>query len=107
LGYPTGDVTTLSDKVGQKSSFEHGTVYYSPATGAQALYGPIADRYTGLGAETSYLGYPTGPIQVAPGASGSQMATFQNGYIYYTPGAGAADHAGALAGWSAILGSPY
>jgi uncharacterized protein with LGFP repeats len=107
LGYPTSDVTALGDKVGSSSTFQGGRIYHSPATGAKVLYGPIADKYVGLGETTSYLGYPTSTITMAPGAFGAEVATFENGYIYYTPSAGAVDFKGTLPSWSTILGSPY
>jgi hypothetical protein len=60
LGYPVGDEETAPDGAGRFSRFEKGRVYWSPSTGAHAVFGQVAEKWRSLGREQSYLGYPTG-----------------------------------------------
>lgn len=59
LGYPTTDETATLDELGRYNHFEKGSIYYSPQTGAHDIRGPVLDRWSSLGREKSYLGYPT------------------------------------------------
>ncbi|MGY1746335.1 LGFP repeat-containing protein, partial [Blastococcus sp. SYSU D00695] len=86
LGYPTSDVTALAGG-GFFAHFQHGSVYYSPATGARVLTGAVRDRWAALGWENSALGYPTS--DVTPLAGGGFFAHFQRGSVYYSPATGA------------------
>ncbi|HEV2780332.1 MAG TPA: PQQ-dependent sugar dehydrogenase [Actinophytocola sp.] len=54
------------------------SIYWHPSTGAFAVYGPIRQRWAGLGWERSYLGYPTSDVLTVP--DGRRM-NFQYGYI--------------------------
>lgn len=58
LRYPTTDEIVLSDNTSRRQEFQGGSIYFSFATGAHAIYGLIRDRWISLGAETSYLGFP-------------------------------------------------
>ncbi|MGY1747625.1 LGFP repeat-containing protein, partial [Blastococcus sp. SYSU D00695] len=61
LGLATSDVTALAGG-GAFAHFQHGSVYYSPATGARVLTGAVRDRWAALGWENSALGYPTSDV---------------------------------------------
>ncbi|WP_456567712.1 LGFP repeat-containing protein, partial [Blastococcus sp. SYSU D00695] len=61
LGLATSDVTALAGG-GSFAHFQHGSVYYSPATGARVLTGAVRDRWAALGWENSALGYPTSDV---------------------------------------------
>ncbi|MFD6073884.1 RICIN domain-containing protein, partial [Amycolatopsis lurida] len=79
LGLPTSEVLPTSDGVGRYVNFSNGiAIYWHPATGAHAIYGNIRARWNALGAETSYLGYPTTDELPLPKG---RRNVFQNGRI--------------------------
>ena len=59
LGEPTRVESPTADGTGRTTEFEHGTVYWTPRTGAWPVTGAIADAWRAQGAERSSLGYPT------------------------------------------------
>jgi uncharacterized protein with LGFP repeats len=88
LGYPMSGTAATADGSGQSAQFEHGSIYWSAATGARIMTGPIADRWVAERAQQGGLGYPT--TSVTTGADGvGQVAQFQRGSIAWTPDAGA------------------
>jgi hypothetical protein len=89
LGYPTTDELGTPDGVGRYNHFEHGSIYWTPATGAAAIYGAIRDKWASLDWERSYLGYPTSDETEFP--EGGRVNTFQNGGIYWWSDTGAID----------------
>src|SRR5205807_10494307 len=58
LGYPITDETGTPDGVGRYNHFQSGSIYWTPSTGAHEVHGAIRDRWSALGWENSYLGYP-------------------------------------------------
>jgi len=86
LGYPTTDELGAPDGVGRYNHFQHGSIYWSPATGAAAVSGPIRDHWAELGWETSWLGYPLSDEGVYP--EGGRVSAFQKGAIYWWPDTG-------------------
>ncbi|WP_248492343.1 LGFP repeat-containing protein [Tsukamurella sp. PLM1] len=67
---------------GRYQQFQHGTVYWSPQTGARAVRGAIGDKYAALNYERSALGLPAGDeTKLRAGA----FQRFQGGQIYWTP----------------------
>lgn len=56
LGPPVGDVYDVPG--GAERDYQGGAIYFSPATGARALYGPIQQRYQALGGPAGPLGFP-------------------------------------------------
>jgi hypothetical protein len=90
LGYPTTDELPTPDGVGRFNHFSNaGSIYWTPQTGANAVYGAIRQRWEALGWETSYLGYPT--TDEMDFAGGGRANEFQNGGIYWWPDTGAID----------------
>lgn len=90
LGYPVTDETITPDGIGRFNHFENGgSIYWTPDTGANAVWGDIRKRWEGLGWERSYLGYPTSDEVDFP--EGGRANTFQNGGIYWWPDTGAID----------------
>ncbi|TCO55924.1 N-acetylmuramoyl-L-alanine amidase [Actinocrispum wychmicini] len=83
---------------GRWASFAGGakSVYWSPTTGAQIVWGNIRVKWTELGAETGILGYPT--TDELPAANGGRYNDFQGlgGAIYWTPATGAHQIMGAI-----------
>jgi hypothetical protein len=87
LGYPTTNETSTPDGVGRYNHFDKaGSVYWTPGTGAQEVYGAIRQRWSALGWERSYLGYPTSGEFDVPGG---RRNNFQRGYIQWTRSSGA------------------
>ncbi len=86
LGYPTSDETVAADGAGRFSSFQRGSVYWTRTIGAHEVRGAIRDAYVSLGAETSYLGYPTGYERVV--SPGVVATDFQHGAITWNTGTG-------------------
>ena len=103
LGYPTSDERTASDRVGKFNLFQNGAIYYSPQTGAYALYGGIGDKWKQLGAERSLLGYPQTDEKATPDGIG-RFQHFQHGSIYWHSQTGAHEVHGAIKDHWASLG---
>jgi hypothetical protein len=87
LGYPVTDELRTPGGRGRYNDFSKtrsgatGSIYWSGATGARWLNGPVWSRYRSLGADSSRLGLPTSDLQTTP--TGAQ-ATFQGGRIVWT-----------------------
>ncbi|GLZ51237.1 N-acetylmuramoyl-L-alanine amidase [Actinomycetospora sp. NBRC 106378] len=60
LGDPDRVEQATADGRGRFTDFAHGSVYWSPDTGAHELSGPILDAWRARGADRSELGLPTG-----------------------------------------------
>ncbi|WP_425436526.1 LGFP repeat-containing protein [Mycobacterium numidiamassiliense] len=115
LGPRKGDVYPAGD--GFELDFDGGKMFFTPATGARFIFGPILDKYEMLGGPAgSDLGFPT--INEVPGLAGpdSRVATFSASdkpVIFWTPDHGAYVVRGALnAAWDrlgssgGVLGAP-
>ncbi len=78
LGIPlTGELGT-PDGVGRYNVFEHGSIYWTPATGAHEVHDRIRDAWKDAGWEAGALGYPTSDeYDVAAG----KRSDFQHGSI--------------------------
>ena len=86
LGYPTGPEITLANGRTYQQ-FEKGRIYWKEGTGAWTIHGVTGSRYLEIGADKSYLGYPTsGEIKLSTGGLYQQ---FEKGRIYYKEGTGA------------------
>lgn len=90
LGYPLTDETGTPDGVGRYNHFQHGSIYWTPGTGAFEVHGAIRDKWAQLGWERSYLGYPLTDETTAPDGIG-RYNNFQGGVIYWTPAGGAVE----------------
>jgi uncharacterized protein with LGFP repeats len=89
LGYPTTDETTTPDRVGRYNHFSGtgvASVYWTPGTGAHAIYGAIRARWAALGYENGPLGYPTTDEFAVPGG---RRSDFVRGFITWTAANGA------------------
>jgi glucose/arabinose dehydrogenase len=118
LGPPTSDTAATPDGAGQYGNFVNngnvGSIYYTAATGAHALYGEIRKKWAALGYENG-LGYPTNDEDGTPDGVGrfNHFVKGNNaGSIYFTPGTGAHAIYGeirkkwAALGWEKGLGYP-
>ena len=76
------------DARGKAQDFRGGTAFWSPTTGAHALYGAILAKYNALGGAAGWLGFPTTGETRTPDGVG-RFVHFENGSIYWTPQTGA------------------
>ncbi len=88
LGFPITDETATPDGAGRYNHFQGGSVYWSPATGAFEIHGPIRDKWSRLAWEAGLLGYPKTDVTKTPDGAG-EYVHFQNGSIYWHPETGA------------------
>ncbi|KIA73368.1 hypothetical protein ANMWB30_22950 [Arthrobacter sp. MWB30] len=65
--------------------FEHGWIYFSPATGAHSVWGAIGALWAQTGREAGYLGYPT--TDEIPTGNGVYQR-FENGTVFHSPTTG-------------------
>lgn len=101
FGRPDTDETATPDGVGRYNHFNRGatSIYWSPKTGANAIWGDIRKLWARLGYERSYLGYPTSdelPFD------GGRANAFQNGGIYWWPDTGAIDLKGVIVHYTGL-----
>lgn len=81
LGFPLTDELTTPDTRGRYNHFEHGSIYWTPQTGAWEVLPDIKDVWAGNGWEQGPLGYPV----VSPGRMPGVLTDFQGferGMIY-------------------------
>ena len=87
LGAPTSDEMNVPGVAGASmNTFQGGTIYWSPGTGAHVVYGGIDAKYKSMGGPSSFLGLPTTDEL---GMAGGRVSYFQYGWIAWTPGGGA------------------
>jgi uncharacterized protein with LGFP repeats len=95
LGFPTTGDAPTPDGRGFVVRFQDGDVWWSPATGARVVGGPIAAEYRRTGGSSGPLGFPT--TSEAPTEDGRGSAVhFQGGGIWSAPSSGAHVVAGAI-----------
>jgi uncharacterized protein with LGFP repeats len=73
-----------ADRRGRFRDFEHGTIYWSPQTGAFEVHGDIRVKYAQLRGERGFLGFPVTDELGTPEGRG-RFNHFQGGSIYWTP----------------------
>ncbi len=95
VGQPITDVHVCPDGIGYFRAFQHGSIYWTPATGAHVVQGAIRDEWAALGWEQSFLGYPLMDETGTPDDIG-RFTAFQGGSIYWTPATGAHEVHGAI-----------
>jgi len=112
LGYPKTDETETPDEAGRYNHFQGGSIYWHPDTGAYEVHGSIRHKWSALGWEKSFLGYPLTNETPTPDTKG-RYNHFQGGSIYWYPGIGAFEvhgsirHKWATLGWErSFLGYP-
>ncbi|MBN1696722.1 MAG: hypothetical protein JW881_04350 [Spirochaetales bacterium] len=88
LGYPTTDELNTSNFSGRFNAFQGGYIFWSPSSGAHAIYGAIYSKWNGMGNVASILGYPVTDEYGCPDGRG-RYNFFQNGCIYWTSSTGA------------------
>ncbi|WP_249027836.1 N-acetylmuramoyl-L-alanine amidase, partial [Blastococcus saxobsidens] len=103
LGYPTTGVRALSDG-GTFAHFQNGSIYWTQATGARIVSGPVRDRWAAAGWQTGVLGYPTGEVREL--ADGGTVTAFQGGSVYWSQATGARLVSGAVLDRFSAAGGP-
>jgi len=83
LSLPTANEADTPNHDGRISTFQGGIITYNASAGTHEVHGAIVNCYNGLGATTSYLGFPTSDEVNTPTGDG-RMNTFQGGTIVYT-----------------------
>ncbi len=90
LGAPKGDVHPAG--AGFAQDFAGGTIFFTPETGARALYGAILDKYESMGgAASSDLGFPSSDEVpgLVPDSRVAILSGADNPVIYWTAEHGA------------------
>jgi len=112
LGVPIADERAVPGGAAQEFSGNWSSLYWSPASGTQAVMGGIRERWNAEGAQAGRLGFPTSPERDVAGVPVGRWSGFQGGDVYWSPGPGAKvlvngirDHFLAMGG-SARLGVP-
>jgi uncharacterized protein with LGFP repeats len=108
LGTKDGGVYPVGAGFGQ--NFAAGAIYFTPATGARAMYGAILDKYRELGGPAdSDLGFPNideGPGKVSADSRNTTFSAGDNPVIFWTPDSGAWVVRGPInAAWDKLGGS--
>ncbi|MCW2620633.1 MAG: SpoIID/LytB domain, partial [Frankiales bacterium] len=101
LGLPVSD--EVQEGAGRVSSFVNGAIYWSPATGAQAVQGLIQRHYQQLGGATSVLGLPVSDEEAV---QGGRQSRFLAGRMYWSPGTGAREVHGLILDRYLGMGGP-
>ncbi|MCO5316676.1 MAG: hypothetical protein M9938_11035 [Solirubrobacterales bacterium] len=102
LGQPTGNEIVLSTG-GSYQQFQNGRIYWKGGLGAWPVTGGVGNGYLSLGADKSFLGYPTGSeVKLSTGGWYQQ---FQNGRIYWKGGLGAWPVTGGIGGRYLSMGA--
>jgi len=108
LRYPVTDETSTPDGTGRFNHFQHGSIYWTPQTGAHEVHGAIKDKWASLGWERSLLGYPvTDEMDQPTNDYGTgRFNNFQHGSIYWTLQTGAHEVHGKIRDqWLAVGGA--
>jgi len=93
-GYPTTDETTTPDKRGRFNHFLDVTtgaeksIYHTPQTGAQEVFGYIRHAWVSLNWERGLLGYPTSS-ELATHDGVGRWQIFEGGILVWHPTTGA------------------
>ena len=95
LGLPVTHELPTPNRNGRYNHFQAGSVYWSPATGAQEVRGAIRGVWGSLGWENSTLGFPVTGELPTPNNTG-RYNHFQAGSVYWSPATGAREVRGAI-----------
>lgn len=114
LGAPQGPETTCPDGVGRFRHYAGGSIYWHPLTDAHEVHGLIRAKWSKLGWERGFLGYPKTDEQDSGGGANGRFNLFQGGAVLWKRGAKEAfENHGAIRGkfgqmgWEAgFLGFP-
>jgi uncharacterized protein with LGFP repeats len=86
LGSPTSGEQTCADGEGRHRTFERGSIFWHPLTGAHKVHGLIHDKWAALDSERGFLGYPKGDESDSGGGTPGRVSLFQGGAITWKKG---------------------
>ncbi|WP_223281199.1 DUF2599 domain-containing protein [Streptomyces antnestii] len=98
LGCPTSDELTTPDGRGRYNTFDGGSIYWTPETGAHPVWGAIRDKWAQEGWEAGRLGYPKTDELTNPDGEGKRQE-FENGTYYWNPFSNGAHAVSGKIGW--------
>ena len=105
LGQPLNDETGTPDGVGRYNHFQHGSIYWTPATGAREIHGYIRDKWASMGWERSLLRYPISDERQMDDPRG-RFSNFQGGTLFWSARTGAHFlHGAIMPKWISLQGS--
>lgn len=81
LGFPRTDELATTAETGRLNHFEHGSIYWSAATGAWSIHGDLRWKWWGIWAEMGYLGFPISDVEIDPDDGDGSVAYFQRGSL--------------------------
>ncbi|MEV0247746.1 hypothetical protein AB0H76_14225 [Nocardia sp. NPDC050712] len=112
LGEPTAPEADAAAGGKFQTFANNASIYWTDATGAHTVAGPIRNKWSALGWESGALRYPVTSEAQTPTGSG-RFVQFQNGSIYYSVGTDAHQIGGFIRdkwgqlGWeNGLLGFP-
>ena len=83
--------------------FQAGSIYWTPETDAHEVHGAIHEKWSELGWERSFLGYPTSDEEPDSYNAGTRVSHFQGGVIYWSGQTRAHEmHGAILAKWQEL-----
>jgi hypothetical protein len=91
LGYPMTGETATPNGTGRYNHFQGGSLYWTPATGANEVVGVVRERWAEMDWEKGPLGFPVNkPLVVVRPSDGRSISIheFQGGFIEFDPGTG-------------------
>ncbi|RBY95632.1 hypothetical protein DQ237_14030 [Blastococcus sp. TF02-8] len=88
LGLPVTTNALTPNGRGYYNEFEHGSIYWTPATGARFIRGEIRDKWVELGAENGRLGFPISDESCTLRDGGCYIS-MEGGSIHWSPTTGA------------------
>jgi hypothetical protein len=74
LGPPTHEERGCADGVGRCRTYQNGSIYWHPSTGAHETHGSIRAKWAALNWEAGLLGYPTSDERPATAAELDELA---------------------------------
>ncbi|SNS01382.1 Uncharacterized conserved protein, contains LGFP repeats [Geodermatophilus pulveris] len=105
LGPPVSDDAPTAGGRGALVRFQHGDVYWSPATGSQLVRGNILAKWLSTGGAAGGLGFPTTSDAPTPDGRG-YFVRFQGGDVYWSQATGAHHVVGGIReAWGAAGGA--
>ncbi|HSU00822.1 MAG TPA: N-acetylmuramoyl-L-alanine amidase, partial [Geodermatophilus sp.] len=105
LGPPVSDDAPTPGGRGAFVRFQHGDVYWSPATGSQLVRGDILAAWLATGGATGGLGFPTTSDAPTPGGGG-YFVRFERGDVYWSQATGARTVLGSIRDTWLAAGGP-
>lgn len=82
LGYPTSEENSIANGRGRVVTFENGSIYWTPQTGAVAVKKDMIAAWARSGSEDGPIGFPT---EAETAVDGGSWQRFENGVVVRRP----------------------